>query len=514
MTLLRNQQLQYACRLSRSYDDEDGNDENWKPVVSKTGHKKGEIVDGPGDDTDHVAPNKEVSRGLKEGCSNDRKKDDKGRDHGNSFEDDEEVPIVEEEVDPDDLPHGQGIDRVYTTVERRDNHQVLKSGASDEARSCGEKSFASHHDELHLDAGNLVSKLVDSSEDEGITDGEVRGRVSKASSSPPQQKQVPAAQPEHHQHVTAPQDIRQHSRNIEWMYLDPQGQVQGPFSSKDMMEWFSAGYFPRDLMLRRTCDHRFIPLPEMSRLYGNRVPFDESPTPTPPPPPPPVPVVIDEKFLLDRLRLQMGLSMEDFHSFMVANPHIVLPRLQQMQLMLQQQRVQQQQQHHHHHHHHHQLRPQQDIPESFSHANSDSVNLLLQQRRQQFGDFGLSLPVMPGNDDLLSLKDATLYRQQDPDMQQQHTLGQHLNQNAKKSDEYDPIKSLLTQLQHNPQTAEPPRQQLSSPSESGLAFPSGLQDNSHLGGRRSLWDSDPSSGIAITQEAFPAAVEVGICYCS
>ena len=30
--------------------------------------------------------------------------------------------------------------------------------------------------------------------------------------------------------------------------------VQGPFQSDEMFEWYSAGYFPGDLMLRRNCD--------------------------------------------------------------------------------------------------------------------------------------------------------------------------------------------------------------------------------------------------------------------
>ena len=33
--------------------------------------------------------------------------------------------------------------------------------------------------------------------------------------------------------------------NIQWIYLDPQGSTQGPFGPKDMMEWFTHGYFPK-----------------------------------------------------------------------------------------------------------------------------------------------------------------------------------------------------------------------------------------------------------------------------
>ena len=46
--------------------------------------------------------------------------------------------------------------------------------------------------------------------------------------------------------------------DVEWLYLDPQGNLQGPFSRQDMMEWHGSGYFAATLMLRRTCDQRFV----------------------------------------------------------------------------------------------------------------------------------------------------------------------------------------------------------------------------------------------------------------
>ena len=68
-----------------------------------------------------------------------------------------------------------------------------------------------------------------------------------------------------------------------WFYLDPQGNRQGPFSNADMLDWFNAGYFPPELMLRRSVDKRFIQLVEMSKLY-ERVPFAPGPWPNQPPP--------------------------------------------------------------------------------------------------------------------------------------------------------------------------------------------------------------------------------------
>ena len=42
------------------------------------------------------------------------------------------------------------------------------------------------------------------------------------------------------------------------MSFYPQGSVQGPFASQDMLEWSKAGYFPNELRLRRSCDKRYI----------------------------------------------------------------------------------------------------------------------------------------------------------------------------------------------------------------------------------------------------------------
>jgi len=67
-------------------------------------------------------------------------------------------------------------------------------------------------------------------------------------------------------------DDSPHPQDVLWIYLDPQGNTQGPFSSSDMLEWFNAGYFPQDLMLRRTIDRKFIQLVDMTRRYGG-IPF-------------------------------------------------------------------------------------------------------------------------------------------------------------------------------------------------------------------------------------------------
>jgi len=68
--------------------------------------------------------------------------------------------------------------------------------------------------------------------------------------------------------------------SIRWSYLDPQGQVQGPFRHDEMLEWSTAGYFPNDLLIKRNIDGRFIPLSDMLRIHG-RNPFTSGPIPRP-----------------------------------------------------------------------------------------------------------------------------------------------------------------------------------------------------------------------------------------
>lgn len=65
-----------------------------------------------------------------------------------------------------------------------------------------------------------------------------------------------------------------------WLYKDPQGDIQGPFSSAEMMEWFQAGYFTMDLMVKRVCDAAFSKLGTLIKSW-NVVPFVATQQPPP-----------------------------------------------------------------------------------------------------------------------------------------------------------------------------------------------------------------------------------------
>ncbi|VDK21156.1 unnamed protein product, partial [Taenia asiatica] len=58
-----------------------------------------------------------------------------------------------------------------------------------------------------------------------------------------------------------------------WYYEDPQGHIQGEFSSAQMLNWLLAGrYFTSQLRLRRKCDDAFSSLQSYTQLFGH-VPF-------------------------------------------------------------------------------------------------------------------------------------------------------------------------------------------------------------------------------------------------
>ena len=77
--------------------------------------------------------------------------------------------------------------------------------------------------------------------------------------------------------------------SIEWFYKDPNGQIQGPFSSREMGEWNELGYFKEDLLIRRSVDQQFLPLGQVQLRYQAN-PFRSTrhppalPAPAPAPP--------------------------------------------------------------------------------------------------------------------------------------------------------------------------------------------------------------------------------------
>jgi PERQ amino acid-rich with GYF domain-containing protein len=61
---------------------------------------------------------------------------------------------------------------------------------------------------------------------------------------------------------------------MRWVYLDPQGHVQGPWSGLEMHDWYKASFFTPDLSVKKLEDAEFEPLGQLIRRIGNsREPF-------------------------------------------------------------------------------------------------------------------------------------------------------------------------------------------------------------------------------------------------
>ncbi|KAI9805082.1 MAG: hypothetical protein M1825_000916 [Sarcosagium campestre] len=61
---------------------------------------------------------------------------------------------------------------------------------------------------------------------------------------------------------------------MRWIYRDPQGSTQGPWSGLEMHDWFKAGFFSAELLVKKVEDPDFEPLGQLIRRIGNsREPF-------------------------------------------------------------------------------------------------------------------------------------------------------------------------------------------------------------------------------------------------
>ncbi|KAH8705162.1 hypothetical protein BGW36DRAFT_366987 [Talaromyces proteolyticus] len=61
---------------------------------------------------------------------------------------------------------------------------------------------------------------------------------------------------------------------MRWIYRDPQGNIQGPWSGLEMHDWFKAGFFTAELQVKKLEDLDFEPLAQLVRRIGNsREPF-------------------------------------------------------------------------------------------------------------------------------------------------------------------------------------------------------------------------------------------------
>ncbi|CAG8515719.1 17473_t:CDS:2 [Gigaspora margarita] len=64
-------------------------------------------------------------------------------------------------------------------------------------------------------------------------------------------------------------ESRKQSEQSKWLYRDPSGNIQGPFSSQEMNEWYKGGFFVLSLLVKRVEDAQFEPLGALIRKTGD-----------------------------------------------------------------------------------------------------------------------------------------------------------------------------------------------------------------------------------------------------
>jgi len=77
---------------------------------------------------------------------------------------------------------------------------------------------------------------------------------------------------------TEPDSIKDVSKEVvieppKWNYKDPSGKIQGPFLYEEMQEWYNAGYFEKNLPIKKENEVEFKPLAFMIEKYGEEKPF-------------------------------------------------------------------------------------------------------------------------------------------------------------------------------------------------------------------------------------------------
>lgn len=58
-----------------------------------------------------------------------------------------------------------------------------------------------------------------------------------------------------------------------WIYRDPSGLIQGPFTAQQMQDWYTEGFFPPELPIKHVEDPSFQPLNLLVNRFGPNVPF-------------------------------------------------------------------------------------------------------------------------------------------------------------------------------------------------------------------------------------------------
>ena len=106
-----------------------------------------------------------------------------------------------------------------------------------------------------------TDRLANNHTDDLLRGGDARQHYDQSLQSQPNNHNAPASM------QTAPWS----PETSMWLYRDMAGNVQGPFSSLMMQDWYSQQYFADDLLIRRQEDTDFKPLAQIVAAIGNAI---------------------------------------------------------------------------------------------------------------------------------------------------------------------------------------------------------------------------------------------------
>ncbi|KAF2109925.1 hypothetical protein BDV96DRAFT_554111 [Lophiotrema nucula] len=116
-------------------------------------------------------------------------------------------------------------------------------------------------------SGAASSSVLGTSAQHAI--GQTRTAQPSASSQPPSVSSPASSQPPPPQQRTMVMPDR-----MRWIYRDPQGNTQGPWTGLEMHDWYKAGFFSPELLVKKYEDPDYEPLAQLIRRIGNsREPF-------------------------------------------------------------------------------------------------------------------------------------------------------------------------------------------------------------------------------------------------
>lgn len=156
---------------------------------------------------------------------------------------------------------GRGmVDDLFGNLEPRNRGQGINSpfGTGDAGGMFGQPATSTAAQTPFPTASTLLGTPGLATPGAGSFFGRMPDQDSSASS------QMPATQ---QRQMVMPDRMR-------WIYRDPQGNTQGPWSGLEMHDWYKAGFFSPELQVKKLEDSDYEPLAQLIRRIGNsREPF-------------------------------------------------------------------------------------------------------------------------------------------------------------------------------------------------------------------------------------------------